>query len=58
MVVQLTPDGLIRFRSPRKRHWLDFPLSRVYHLAALAAAEELITARKHKGAKKETNGHS
>jgi hypothetical protein len=46
MVVQLTPEGLIRFRTPRKRLWLDFPLARVYHLAALAAAEDLIISRK------------
>ena len=46
LLVQLTPEGLIRFRQPRRRTWLDFPLARVYHLAALAAADAIRAARR------------
>ena len=46
MVIQITPEGLVRFRLPHKRKWLDFPLARVYHLAAQAAAQEIIHNRR------------
>ena len=48
MNVQLDPAGpVIRFREPRVRRWLDFPLTRAYNLAAAAAAEALIEERKN-----------
>ena len=46
LIVRLDPAGIISFREPHKRHWLDFPLARVYHLAALASADEIRLSRK------------
>ena len=48
LIIQLDPAGMIRFREPRRRTWLEFPLARIYHLAALASADELRAARKRR----------
>jgi hypothetical protein len=51
LVVLLDPSGYISFREPRKRTWFALPLARVYHLAAMAAADEIRAARKTRRSK-------
>lgn len=46
LVILLDPSGYISLREPRKRTWFALPIARVYHLAALAAADEIRASRK------------
>jgi hypothetical protein len=41
LIVRIHPDGLVQFRKPRERSWLDYHIGRAYTQAALLAADNL-----------------